>query len=559
MSLPTSFPLLTAAEMRACDELTIHALGVPSQVLMERAARAIVSCMLREKDVFPAGPVIILCGSGNNGGDGFAVARFLSDGSMGERRAVTVLYVGRCAADGAPNPEQMSSECARQYHLAVVERIRVVTPERTDEVLSEAACVVDAIFGIGLDRPVSGAAQAVIEAVTRLGVPVLAVDIPSGLSADKGTVMGRALKATVTVTMQALKPGLLLYPGADLCGKLVVADIGIDTSVAINGRPFAHLADETLLRRVLPPRTRRSHKGTYGRVVLLCGSVGMSGAAVLAARAALRSGAGLVEIVTPEENRIVLQTAVPEAIVTVYDAHASTESAYAILRRTVRTAVERADCVVAGCGLGTSIAAAVALQVVLSCLPAEGQVPLVLDADALNLLAANESLWNTELLLSPAKQVILTPHPAELARLLTGGSANGQVISDLLRDPLGTAEQLAREHGVTMVCKDAHSVVVSPTGERFICVAGNAGMAGGGSGDVLAGILGALFGQVRDRLAESLSVGEVTAAAVFLHAAAGDLAALHIGEYSMTASDIVEAISLITKEFSNSKTHLETI
>jgi NAD(P)H-hydrate epimerase len=368
--------------------------------------------------------------------------------------------------------------------------------------------------------------------MTETTLPVLAVDIPSGIHADTGEVMGVALPAVATVTMQALKAGLLLYPGADFCGEITVADLGIELSPA--KVPFARLADKTLLRRVMPPRKRRSHKGTYGWVVLLCGSEGMSGAAVLATRAALRSGAGLARVLTPACNRAVLQTAAPEAIVSVYDTPEKA-AGYA-----------EGDALVLGCGLGVSDLSREALRAVLNIRPNECATPAVLDADGINHAVKDPSLWGD--LLAHHRQVIVTPHPVEMSRLC------GKSVPAILADPTGVALEFARTWGVTVVLKDAHTVIASPTGELFICAAGNAGMATGGSGDALAGIIGSLLAQNHTRIGTDLTVAEIAAAGVYLHAKAGDLAALELGEYGMLPGDLIDRIPLACRDLSHSTT-----
>ncbi len=532
-------PILTAAQMKACDTYTIETLGVPSQTLMERAARQAAEVLLARMDLFPIGKAVILCGGGNNGGDGFAMARFLTDGSLGARREAVVLYAGRFTEAGTPDTTRMSVECGRQYGLAAEAGVAVLSTDSIQEALQGTTAVVDAVFGIGLDRPVTGAVADLLITVAASRLPVLAVDIPSGIHADTGEVMGVALPAALTVTMQALKAGLLLYPGADFCSELAVADLNIDLTPA--PQPFARLADQALLRRVLPPRHRRSHKGTYGRTVLLCGSEGMSGAAVLATRAALRSGAGLAEVLTPEANRAVLQTTVPEAIVTVRD------TTHAVMKAT-----QTADGMVLGCGLGVTSESREALRTVLNTLPSDGSVPVVLDADGLNLLASDGTLWETALLSSPAKRVVITPHPAEMARLC------GLSVPEILSRLPDIALEYAREKGITVVLKDAHTVIASPEGELYICTAGNAGLAKGGSGDVLAGVIGALLTQDRSRFGNDLTVAEVAAAGVYLHARAGDLTAHELGEYGMLATDVIERIPLVCKDFSDSQTVLLT-
>lgn len=552
-AVPSPAPILTAAQMRACDRYTMDTLGVPSRTLMERAARGAVALLREREDLFPEGRVVLLCGSGNNGGDGFAMARFLREDPAEPTRKAVAVYLGRLTAEGEPDTDSMSVECARQYGLALEAGVPVVTAEGLEHALEGAAAVVDAVFGTGLDRPLADGVAHALTAVAEAGLPVLAVDIPSGIHADTGRVMGVALPAVATVTMQALKAGLLLYPGADFCGEITVCDLGISLSPA--ERPYATLADGALLRRVLPPRRRRTHKGSYGLLALLCGSAGMSGAAVLATRGALRSGVGLARVLTPPENRVVLQTAVPEAIVTVYGGEGTEErTADAPSLSVLTAALAAADGVVLGCGLGTSSASLEALEAALGALPADGSVPVVLDADGLNLLAAHPALWDTPVLSNPRKRVVLTPHPAEMARLT--GRTVGEILSDLPAAACG----LARERGVTVVLKDAHTVVASPDGDLYLCAAGNAGLAKGGSGDALAGILGSLLTQSRHRLSPDsdspLTVSHVAAAGVFLHAAAADAAAARLGEYALLATDVIEALGEVTAGLSDSRTRI---
>ena len=531
-----STPILTAAQMKLCDGYTIDTVGIPSQVLMERAARKASLFLNQRNDLFPAGKALLLCGSGNNGGDGFAMARFLTDGSCGDPRAVTVIYTGAVTEEGLPDVTRMSPECARQYGLAKEAWITVLPVSGWREAARGAAVIVDAVFGIGLDRPVTGEIASLLGAAAETGLPVLAVDIPSGVNADTGEVMGVTLPATATVTMQALKAGLLLYPAADLCGEIFVAELGIDLSSVVS--PYGYLADESLLRRVLLPRRRRSHKGTYGWVTLLCGSEGMSGAAVLATRAALRSGAGLARVLTPACNRVVLQSTVPEAIVSTYD--------------TPQRAAGCADgdALVLGCGLGVSELSREALRSALKVCPADGVVPVVLDADGINHAVKDPSLWGD--LLAHHRRVVVTPHPVEMSRLC------GKAVPEILAHPVEVAKEFAATWGVTVVLKDAHSVIASPEGEVFICAAGNAGMATGGSGDALAGVIGSLLAQNRYRIGADLTVTEVAAAGVYLHARAGDLAAEDLGEYGMLPSDLIERLPLVCKGFSKTGTRIRS-
>lgn len=536
-------PILTAELMRRCDTYTINTLAVPSRVLMEQAARGVVAYLEDKSSLYFAtgDRVLILCGGGNNGGDGFAVARFLHEGTYGKPRRVSVCYCGRLSPDGSPDKNHMSVECARQYDYVRQMLIPIFSPAQVAHSLSHADAVVDALFGIGLDRPISGALGELIHAVNTRHVPVLAVDMPSGIHSNTGAVMGVALRATATVTMQALKAGQLLYPGADFCGDIRVCDIGVDLTPAAEHRTF--LADESRLTAVMPARSRRTHKGTYGRLALVCGSYGMGGAAILSARAALKSGAGLVHAITPECNRLIMQVSVPEAVLSCYDPVTPDLKALTSL-------LDACDGAVIGCGLSTSPEALTLLGGLLDALPIRPDYPVVLDADALNLISKHPWLWDTRLLTEGRGQVVMTPHPMEMARL------TGMTVGELLSDPSDAAATFAEAHGVTVVLKDAHTVIAAPDGTRYICPFGNAGMAKGGCGDVLAGIIGSLAVQRRDALGGELALVDVAAAGVALHAMAGDAAADEQGEFAVTPSDIVEHLGRVTRGFSDSRTRL---
>lgn len=539
--MSTYTKLLTREVMAACDGHTMDVLGIPSRTLMERAAKGVLSYMEARSDIFPlkGSHTVILCGSGNNGGDGFALARFLAEG--GDTR-VSVCYVGKLMSDGSPDVSRMSVECAKQYELLKAVLVPVFAPQHMIEVLSDADIVVDAILGIGLDREVRGELAALIELLNRSNLPVLAVDVPTGVCANTGKILGYAVKATATVTMQALKVGMLLYPAADFCGDIHVCDIGVDLTPAQQTRVY--LADRGLLRQAMPPRSRRSHKGTYGQIALVCGSTEMCGAAILAAKGAMRSGAGLIRIVTPTVNKTALHSAIPEVIVSCYDKENP-------LSRQLLGDICGCDGTVIGCGLGTDQRALDLLAALLDNLPIDEHFPVVLDADALNLIAKHPHLWGTRLLRKGCGQVVITPHPMELARL-TGAS-----VADILADPVTHASGFAKDKGIVVVLKDAHTVIASPDGAVAFCPYGNAGMAKGGSGDVLAGILGSLCVQRRQDLGDALPLWVIATAGVALHALSGDLAAELRGEYAVTPSDIADAIGDVSKSFSETRTKIE--
>ena len=513
-------PVLTAQQMKACDQYAMTRPGCSSQILMERAARAAKEVLMSR---FAPAHVRVVCGVGNNGGDGFAMARFLLE----EGRSVDVCAVG--------DSRRMSHECAKQAVLyAMADGVTVPAvdaPLPNGESLGGDALqliLVDAVFGIGLDRPVEGEYLEMITQINRLRAThstacrVMALDLPSGVSADSGKVLGAAVVADITVTFGQYKRGLLLHPAKLLIGELTVADIGIGTKGALGEYPNEWLCETEDVHKTLR-RDPYSNKGTYGRVVLLAGCRGMSGAATLAARAAYRTGAGLCEVVTDESNRIILQTTVPEAIVSTYEREDDLSA--------VDTALARADSIVIGCGLGQSVLSAAVLHRVLRYCKDVRRVPLVIDADGLNLISAHPELWA----LVP-RDAILTPHPGEMARLC------GCRVSEIVDDLRGYACSLAAQREIVCVLKDACTVVATK-GRVLYPLCGNNGMATGGSGDVLAGILGAVLAARREEF--TMDPGYFAAIGSSIHAMAGNHAVCKTGEHGLMASDIADAVGSV--------------
>lgn len=510
-------PLLTADQMRRCDNATIQN-GTSSRTLMERAAHAAIQVLKDELSPTHATRILVLCGSGNNGGDGFAMARFLWE----EGYHVTVCYAG--AWDGSdPDVTRMSEECARQAALwmSVGGKVHDDLPPlpRKDGI------VVDALFGIGLDRPPVGKIADWIETVNQSTLPILAVDIPSGVSADTGKVPGHAIHATVTATIACPKIGLLLYPGAAYAGKVTICDIGITTEVLGGTVDHWYVTPSDLA--ALPSRPRDAHKGTFGRVLIIGGAIGMCGAPYFAAKAAYRTGTGLVEVMTASDNRIPLQTLIPEAVFTAWNPSTPMSDSE------IAAILTRADAVVLGCGLGQSDAARTLTEQVLHLC----QRPLVLDADALNLIAAHNPLRDA--LKARNAPTVLTPHLGEAARL------SGLNVPEITSDLINTANELAARHNATCVLKDARSVVSD--GQRtYVQDRGNSGMATGGSGDCLAGIIGSLLCQYRSY--RDLSPTKLAALGVLLHAMAGDCTAQRLGEHAIMASDIADATGDVLRD-----------
>jgi hydroxyethylthiazole kinase-like uncharacterized protein yjeF len=489
---------VSAAEMRALDRWTIEH-GTPGRVLMERAGAG-AARVLRERLHRPRGPAVVVAGRGNNGGDGFVVARRL-------RRARVPVEVWLAA-----RPEEVRGDAAEM--LAAWRRARgTVQPLATqadvaalERRLARAAVVIDALFGTGLNAPVTGVPAAAIEAINACGAPVLAIDIASGLSADTGAPLGVAVCATVTATFGFPKVGQLVHPGVEHTGLLAVVDIGIPAEAVDAVRPRVALLEAQEVGGLLAPRATDAHKGTFGHVLVVAGSRGKAGAALLAAEAATRAGAGLTTLAVPAEVQPACEARVPEVMTAALpDAGAGLDELLA-----GRAAV------VCGPGLGLGDAArTLVAQVVRHC-----RAPLVLDADGLNAVAG------THLLRARPGPTVITPHPGEMARLAGVDTAAVQA------DRLGVARRFAAAENVVVVLKGARTIIAAPDGGAAISPSGNPGMASGGMGDALAGVVGAL-------LAQGLTAFDAAALGVFAHGAAGDAVARRRGEVGLVARDVI--------------------
>ena len=486
--------LVTAEEMRRYDTNTIEKIGIPAMVLMERAALAAQEAVLRHCTK-ETGSALVLAGMGNNGGDGLAVARLLYEQGF----QVEVWCVG--AQDKASPQWKQQREILKSYPVEMVTK-----PGRR-----EYTVMIDALFGVGLSREIDGVFREAVTLFDELAGYKIALDLPSGVDSDTGKIWGSAVHADETVTFGFCKRGLVMYPGCEYAGKVTIARIGISERSFFDDKPGMVLCDETA-EALLPVRSADGNKGTFGKVLLVAGSRNMAGAAVLAAKAAYRIGAGMVKVVTPEENRVILQETVPEALLgTISDLESS---------------LEWADVIALGPGIGKSEEAARCLEQVLK----KSRKPLVLDADGLNLLSESPVLRvHLAEQGQEGRSFVLTPHVGELARL------TGKSITELKEDLPGHGMALASELHAIVAAKDARTFVCGENRPICVSLSGNSGMAVAGSGDVLTGAIAGLLAQRMDPF-------QATVSGVRLHGLAGDRVSERIGEHACMAGDIAEAL-----------------
>ena len=492
--------LVNEEQMKQADQYTINTLGIPSLELMERASESCVEVMLEEG--LDLSRVCVVCGSGNNGGDGFAIARIL----IQKGYAVTVCFVGNKlhCTDEVKSQIELLQEAGGEFKIGYIE--------------DTYSLIVDAIFGVGLSREIQGDYQNVIRQMNRASCTKFAVDMPSGISAGSGSVLGIAFNADITVTFQQAKIGQILYPGKDYTGKLFVKDIGINVDILAEDRTVAYTYDKSDYARLLPVRKQDSNKGTYGKLLIIAGSKGMSGAAYLNSLAAYTAGAGLVRIYTPESNRIILQELIPEAIITTYKTFEKID---------VLELLEWADVVCIGSGIGTGEISRQILELVME----EVKVPCLIDADGLNLISENRGLLDK---LKNGKY-ILTPHIKEMSRLLD------VQVGELKEKRTALLNKFVKEYQVICVLKDARTMVFSHRCGPYVNLSGNQSMAKAGSGDVLAGIIAGFMVQgIRSIDAADLGV--------YLHGRAGDYARDDKGNYSVLARDLIHYLSHALKE-----------
>jgi NAD(P)H-hydrate epimerase len=506
--------ILTADQMREADRRTIEDLGIPSLVLMENAGRQVVAAMEGFFQDLSDHRVAVICGKGNNGGDGFVVARTLHQRGVD----VSVFVVGQVA--------EIKGDA--RVNIEILGRLGITVVEIGDEgqwdlhfsEISDRDVIVDAMFGTGLRAALSGIYETIIADINGSSIPVVSIDIPSGLSADTHEVIGDCVDATVTVTLGAPKLPLILPPAEEKSGEVVIADIGIPLGIidALDG-PRIELLTRDEMRTLISPRAADAHKGDFGRVLIVAGSRGKTGAAILAAHGALKAGTGLVTIATPRSLLPILAAYAPDYMTEPLEETAEGTVHFAAAEQVLSLT---ADAIVMGPGLGRGEGVSTFVREVVD----KCEVPLVLDADALTAFADEPSA----LVGREGRDVIITPHPGEMSRLL------GCTIDDVQADRVGIARDFATAHKLHVVLKGYRTIIATSQGKCFVNPTGSPGMATGGTGDVLAGMLGAWMGQLLDAEA-------ACRLAVYVHGAAGELADADQGEVSMTATDVVQHIS----------------
>lgn len=502
-------------QMKAADTYSIRETGIPSLVLMERAALSVAELIM--KHFLPEdGRVLSVCAMGNNGADGMAAARILA--LKGYRTAV--LLVG--------NQEKATEEWKVQR--GILEKLGIPCTFMTDgnrETVSEyikaekTSVLIDALFGIGLTRNVSGFYAELIEAMNESGIPAASVDIPSGIDSDNGKIAGAAVRAWATVTFGWKKPGQIFYPGAEYCGMLQVCEIGFAPEALEKAGYEAFGYTKADLRRLAGPRPADSHKGTFGKILVIAGSESMAGAAVFSARAAYRMGCGLVKIHTVRENRICMHQMVPEAILSLYDSEACD-------MELLCQDCQWADVIVFGPGMGQKPHVDRMLEYLLTAC----RRPMIIDADGLRTLARHREWYH---LLTD--RMILTPHLGEMSAL------TGLTIPEIQEDPVKTACDFAECYGCICVLKGARTVAAQKDLPYYLNTSGCSAMATAGSGDVLTGVLAGF-------LAEGHCSAEAASLGVYLHGLAGEAASGKYGDRAVMATDLIESIGDVWQEIS---------
>ena len=516
--------VLTTEQMREADRRTIEDIGLPSIVLMENAGRQTVAAMEAAFETLGTSRVAVLCGRGNNGGDGFVVARTLV-----QRGIEAVVFLLGSVAD-VKGDARTNLEVLGRIGVTVIEITSAQEWELHFTEVSDCDVIVDALLGTGFRGRLTGLYETVVADVNELPIPVVAIDLPTGLSADSADVGGEAIEATMTVTLAAPKVPLVFPPADTHAGDLVIADIGIPPPVLdeLEGQHLELLTRDRM-RGILPARAAESHKGDFGRVLIVAGSMGKTGAAHLAALGALRSGAGLVTVATPRSCLPIVASMGAEYMTVPLDETPAGTVDYAALERVLEM---QTDVIAVGPGLGQDPGTAAFVHALLE----RTGVPLVIDADGLNAFAGEpERLAGRD-----GVEVVITPHPGEMARLMH------LTTEALQQGRLAHAREFAAAHRLHVVLKGHRTIVAGPDGRSFVNLTGNPGMATGGTGDLLTGMIAAWVAQLLDAEA-------ACKLSVYLHGAAGDLAESDEGQIALMATDLAARLGDAMQELSGAR------
>ncbi len=509
--------LVTAKQMQEMDRKTITEFGIPGLVLMENAGRGALETLVEAFDPIESHRVAIIAGRGNNGGDGFVIGRYLME--MGVAVSFILLSTrDKVAGDAKINMELVETLLAEHPESSFLEVPDGEAFDRLKSTIMHHDLFVDAIFGTGLNADIRGFFKAVIHAMNHSASPIFSVDIPSGINADTGKVCGTAIAADATATFAFAKAGHVLYPGNVHTGALEIIDIGIPGHIARGECPNLFLPEKEDIAALMPQRTFNSHKGNAGHVLALAGSPGKTGAAALCANAAVRVGAGLVTLGVPQELLGTMEALVVEPMAMGLPQGPAGELSEEGLHA-IKTAMSGKQALALGPGLGTHPST----QHLVRALVEDTDIPMVIDADGLNCLAPTPDIFR-----AANVPLILTPHPGEMARLI------GKTPQAVQSNRLGIAKEFSRTANVILVLKGAQTLIACPDGTCHICPTGNPGMASGGMGDVLTGMIAGY-------MAQGMPPDAAAVAGVFIHGFCGDLLAqtLPIG---FTASDMLEMI-----------------
>jgi NAD(P)H-hydrate epimerase len=511
--------ILDARQMRKADERAIQEYGIHGLILMENAGIGVVRALSDHVEDLEQKRIVVLCGKGNNGGDGFVITRHLK--TMGlEPRVILLARVENLQGDA-----RINADIAHKFGIPIREVPDQESWKSHREEVVAADILVDAILGTGLEKPVSGFYSEVISAINASSAWIVSVDVPSGLSSDKGEIIGPAVDADLTVTFACPKYCHVFPPAENLVGDVVVADISMPDEILEVPENYLNLVDEEMLSEIDLNRPNDSHKGNYGHLLVISGSRGKSGAAWLTGFSALRIGAGLVTVATPRGTQPIVASLAPELMTEALAETAGGGIAKEALGQ-IPELLEGKNSLALGPGLSLEEETQTFIRELLR----STSLPCVVDADGLNALAGR-----LDILKSAPRPLALTPHPGEMARLI------GKTASEIQADRVGISRAFAVEYGVHLVLKGYRTLVAAPDGQVFINPTGNPGMATGGSGDVLTGMLAGLIAQKIDTT-RALILG------VYLHGLAGDLAMDELGQNCLTATDLLDFLPDAMKE-----------